>query len=268
MDVHHHPDLEHKEKKFKEYFLEFLMIFLAVTLGFFAESLRETLNDHSAEKEYIAHIKENLVSDTVNLNIWIPALYQRIRDFDTLINLLGTPGPTNRGSEMYYLARISTRIGSFVPSDNTILELKNSGNFRLIRKQNVIDELLEYEQIKDSYDGLYSIQLRENDLAYPLIGNLFDAKIFDMMLLISDTSSFNEKDFATGSKSYTLPPEGNPQLRNHDADKINLLIYYLHQRKSSFNGEILIMKKQKQKVNEMISLLDKEYNLKEKKTNK
>ncbi len=268
MEVHHHPDMEHKAKKFKEYFLEFLMIFLAVTLGFFAESLRENLNDHSSEKEYIEHIRENLVSDTTNLNIWIPALYQRMRDFDTLIQILEVPGPTNRGSEMYLLARISTRIGSFVPSDNTILELKNSGNFRLIRKQNVIDELLEYEQIKDSYEGLYSIQLRENDLTYPLIGNLFDATVFDKMLVISDTSKFNEKDFATGSKSYTQPPVGNPQLRNHDIDKINLLIYYLHQRKSSFNGEILIMKNQKQKVEELIKLLDKEYNLKEKKTNK
>jgi len=40
MEVHHHPDLHHKPKKWKEYFLEFLMIFLAVTLGFFAESYR------------------------------------------------------------------------------------------------------------------------------------------------------------------------------------------------------------------------------------
>lgn len=39
MEVHHHPHVE--KKNFKEYFLEFLMIFLAVTLGFFAESLRE-----------------------------------------------------------------------------------------------------------------------------------------------------------------------------------------------------------------------------------
>ncbi len=43
MEVHHHPDLHHKRKKFKKYFLEFLMIFLAVTMGFFAESLREKM---------------------------------------------------------------------------------------------------------------------------------------------------------------------------------------------------------------------------------
>ena len=34
MEVHHHPDLHHKPKAWKEYLLEGLMIFLAVTMGF------------------------------------------------------------------------------------------------------------------------------------------------------------------------------------------------------------------------------------------
>jgi hypothetical protein len=33
MEVHYHPNVE--KKNFKEYFLGFLMIFLAVTMGFF-----------------------------------------------------------------------------------------------------------------------------------------------------------------------------------------------------------------------------------------
>jgi len=44
MEVHHHPQVE--KKGFKEYFLEFLMIFLAVTLGFFAENIREKITEH------------------------------------------------------------------------------------------------------------------------------------------------------------------------------------------------------------------------------
>ncbi|HLX93198.1 MAG TPA: hypothetical protein VKR32_16050 [Puia sp.] len=43
MEVHHHSRVE--KKKFKEYFLEFLMIFFAVTMGFFAESYRKHLGD-------------------------------------------------------------------------------------------------------------------------------------------------------------------------------------------------------------------------------
>lgn len=40
MEVHNH-DLQHKKKRLEDYFLEFLMIFPAVTLGFFAEQIRE-----------------------------------------------------------------------------------------------------------------------------------------------------------------------------------------------------------------------------------
>ena len=50
MEVHHHPDLHRKKKNFKEYFLEFLMIFLAVTIGLFAENIREHLDDRYANK--------------------------------------------------------------------------------------------------------------------------------------------------------------------------------------------------------------------------
>lgn len=38
MEVHHHPHVE--KKGFKEYLLEGLMIFVAVTMGFFAETIR------------------------------------------------------------------------------------------------------------------------------------------------------------------------------------------------------------------------------------
>jgi hypothetical protein len=50
MEVHHHPDLHHKAKPWKEYFLEFIMIFLAVTMGFFADNIREHIVDAKKKK--------------------------------------------------------------------------------------------------------------------------------------------------------------------------------------------------------------------------
>jgi hypothetical protein len=44
MEVHHHPQVE--RKSFNEYILEGLMIFLAVTMGFFAENIRENISDN------------------------------------------------------------------------------------------------------------------------------------------------------------------------------------------------------------------------------
>jgi hypothetical protein len=65
MEVHHHPDLHHKKKNFKEYFLEFIMIFLAVTLGFFAESIRENISNRHKESKYM----KSLVSEYFN-KLW------------------------------------------------------------------------------------------------------------------------------------------------------------------------------------------------------
>ena len=86
MEVHHHPHVE--KKGFKEYFLEFLMIFLAVTLGFFAESLREHLVNIRKEKEYIISVKEDLLTDTSSLSHLIPEAQLQLDKLDSLCILL------------------------------------------------------------------------------------------------------------------------------------------------------------------------------------
>src|SRR5438552_3677787 len=69
MEVHHHPDLHHRSKKWKEYFLEFLMIFLAVTLGFIAENFRENIVNREKEKHYIENVIADLKTDTANITL-------------------------------------------------------------------------------------------------------------------------------------------------------------------------------------------------------
>src|SRR6476619_5083643 len=65
MEVHHHPDLHHRAKPWKEYFLEFIMIFLAVTLGFFAETVRERLSENSKAKELAESLYKEVYSDSL-----------------------------------------------------------------------------------------------------------------------------------------------------------------------------------------------------------
>ena len=43
MEVHHHAHHEHGKKNWKSYFWEFLMLFLAVSLGFYAENTRDVI---------------------------------------------------------------------------------------------------------------------------------------------------------------------------------------------------------------------------------
>ena len=44
------------------------MIFLAVTLGFFAKSLREHINDNQKREQYVQSLVEDLESDTARMD--------------------------------------------------------------------------------------------------------------------------------------------------------------------------------------------------------
>ena len=84
MEVHHHPQLEHKPKPWKEYLLEGLMIFLAVTMGFFAETLREHISDSNREQEFAKALYAELSADSIaaanNLHLRI----EKEKDLDYL----------------------------------------------------------------------------------------------------------------------------------------------------------------------------------------
>ena len=264
MEVHHHQHIE--KKSFKEYLLEGLMIFLAVSMGFIAENVREYLGDKTKEKEYIENIKKDLVRDTVNLNVWIAALYKRVESFDTLITILHQPGPTNKGQDLYYFARVATRSGRFETNLNSFNEMKNSGSTRLIKNRGVLNDMLDYEKNVYKYEQLGVLESKENEMVYPLIGSLFDAFIFDKMFVPSNMirNQMSEKDFATGSRFYIKRPAGNPQLRSSNPDQINQLIYFLHQRKATFFGQITILLTQKKQAINLIVVLNKEYHLENK----
>ena len=263
MEVHHHPNVE--KKNFKEYFLEFTMIFLAVTLGFIAENVRESISDKSKEKEYIASIKKDLAEDTSALNIWIPTLFKRVNDFDTLISLLQVQGVNPYGSDLYYYARLSTRSRIFSANNNTITELKNSGNFRLITNKKIIDRLTNFQKIIDSYVNLVAVDNKESEMLYPLLGSLFDATVFNKMIKADAKARAFSVDSVTASLALEnlIKPPGNPQLRPHNEDAVNQLIFDLHERKSSFVGEIRLLLFQKQNATVLIQSINKEYHLKD-----
>src|ERR1700733_14355377 len=87
MEVHHHPDLHHTKKKWKEYLLEFLMIFLAVTLGFFAETIRENISEKHREKDYIIGLISNIKNDTSDLKGLIIRNDLELKGIDSLMNI-------------------------------------------------------------------------------------------------------------------------------------------------------------------------------------
>src|SRR3954449_7195879 len=71
MEVHKHPHHVTHKKKWGEYLLEFLMLFLAVFLGFVAENIREHQVEKERELEFIKSLTIDLEDDVKGLNTMI-----------------------------------------------------------------------------------------------------------------------------------------------------------------------------------------------------
>src|ERR1700754_1076401 len=148
MEVHHHPDLHHKGKKhFKEYFLEFLMIFLAVTMGFIAENIREHLSDNSKENEYITGMIKDLKTDTASLNEIIRRGQWQLKGIDSLRHVSRSKlGDVKVQDSLYHFTtRYLFALNPFKSDDITLIQLRNAGGYRLIRKGGAVDSIAKYE---------------------------------------------------------------------------------------------------------------------------
>ena len=147
MEIHHSS---HSGKTFKGYFFEFLMLFLAVTLGFFAESLREHIVEKKREKDYMKEIVENLIYDTTRCS---RNLGENIRDVSGLDSLRtelkeAIGGKINSNALYYYTLKFTGDFGIAVFNTSAITELKNSGSLRLIANKELVNELSDYYERK------------------------------------------------------------------------------------------------------------------------
>ncbi len=192
MEVHHHPELPHSENKhLKEYILEFLMIFLAVTMGFIAESIREHLSDSSKEKEYITGLIKDLKVDTTNLNFTISRGRLQLKGIDTLRNI-----PKNKLSEIkvqdslfMYTTEYLFALNPFKSDDITMIQLRNAGGYRLIRKEGAVDSIALYESKNNMIDIQQSFLSAGVNKALDAANVVFDFNAFGKFrFLVRDVS--------------------------------------------------------------------------------
>jgi len=128
MEVHHHPHVE--KKKFKEYCFEFLMIFLAVTMGFFAESVRENISNNEHAKLLTRQLVKDLETDTLNLTRIINFEDSQRRTIDTLFFLLQQPIATADTKSIQQLIFNSYALELFNPSEGAISAIEKELNIK------------------------------------------------------------------------------------------------------------------------------------------
>lgn len=147
MEVHHHS---HKgNRKFKDYLSEGLMIFVAVTMGFFAESLRESIYISEREHHYINSLIDDLKQDQVSLNETIRENQGKVSLLDSLLSLSGQGSRASRDrSLLYRYSQNSVSFYSgFLSTDATMMQLKNAGGLQYISSHYVADSIANYDVV-------------------------------------------------------------------------------------------------------------------------
>jgi hypothetical protein len=208
MEVHHHAHPStgsgHR-KKWTHYFWEFLMLFLAVTLGFFVENEREHYIEHQRELQYMRSMLEDLRSDTTELTVQIRQRMERNLMIDSLIDLLAQPNTGENGNAIYYLGRVISPPISFFPNDRTIQQLKSAGGLRLIRNMEISNSIMSYDRkMRQSVFELGDEQQVRGE--YRQIANkIFSGPVFHQMMRTDEIKR----------------PVGNPTLFSEDKNLVN-----------------------------------------------
>jgi hypothetical protein len=146
MEVHHHPQLDHNPKPWKEYLLEGFMIFIAVMMGFIAENIRESIDNNEHARQLTLQLVHDLKADTAQLNyIWRNET-QIIKYNDTLLSLLQQPLEKTDTRQIQKLAANSHSMWPFHPSPGGMGAIKNELHLKQFSNSDIISYFSRYER--------------------------------------------------------------------------------------------------------------------------
>ncbi|TWI94840.1 hypothetical protein JN11_04622 [Mucilaginibacter frigoritolerans] len=146
MEVHHHPQLDHKPKPWKEYLLEGLMIFIAVMMGFIAENVREAITNHQHVKELTSQLVQDLKTDTAQLNEIYQFETNILKTDDSLVSVLQLPLKDEDIGHIQKLVANSHSISLFHPSAGAIFAIKNELHLKQFSSSKIISYIAAYER--------------------------------------------------------------------------------------------------------------------------
>jgi hypothetical protein len=245
MEVHHHPELHHKKKNFKEYFLEFLMIFLAVTLGFFAENIREHFSNKQNEQEYIISLVKNLQDDTADIKKTTKFISLELSGIDSLYNTSKDEFSrlAVQDSVYYFSMMYLNNINEFEQNDATIVQLRNAGGYRLIQKDHVADSIAVYERRNNDIKDQAKYYEDEFKMRYQYFNQIFDWK------------------YANEVYSSHKIPDNLPVAVTTDKEKINLYYNQCFMMRTTLMGYDDMLNNHLDYLIRIIKFLKNEYSL-------
>ena len=166
---------------------------------------------------------------------------------DSMINILNAPAQiAGNTGHLYFLARLAPRLNPLSTNNRTFEQLKNSGNFRLIRDINISNKIMSYYEKFPLMHLLESINETEFTEYKKVASKIFDPAVFLNMEGINDEIKRTDE---------------NPLLRSTDPEllqELSVFSVYMHGTKKGILANAAILKTSGA---ELIEYLQKEYHL-------
>jgi hypothetical protein len=222
------------------------MLFLAVFCGFLAEYQLEHVIENSREKQFMRSLLSDLSDDQTEITRILNRQEERSPMMDSLIHLLNSDNVRQHTADVYYFGRLASR-GTVLPYNNrTIDQMRNSGGFRLVRKENVANGIMEYYSALAEVKMLEQTDLDEQNQYRSLAVKVFNGGVLQSIIT---------------PESKVVKPSGNPPLRTYDKAVLGDLagwVHYMNNTRTSICSEL---KPIQQKGLNLTNLIKKEYQL-------
>ena len=256
MEVHHHAHHTGK-KNWKSYFWEFLMLFLAVTLGFFFENQREHYIENIRAKEFSKSLIQDLQNDITAIQRHTKTATMFIALADSLINLSPTKLEGRAAAQFSFYTRFMYWTGSIIWNRATFEQIKNSGGLRYFKNQQLLEKLMKYDGIINKIEmEAYNHQVRGNLLVNhinQIIEPAYHQKLSKYFLYSYDTISRD-----TIESLFPANPESLESKREEIRELLNMVVVQQRNLQKNIESD---WPQAEEMANELINDFKKEYHI-------
>ncbi len=243
MEVHHHPKVE--KKNFSEYFLEFIMIFLAVTLGFFAENIREHYTEKSKTRQYLQAYRDELLQHRVIYDKYIKGFQEKVVVCDSMKNIFYEKHENERIGDVARLLIPSLRLSDVPLSTASYDQIVSAGALKNIDNILLRDSMSEYKgQIEEmkNYNGHLIQHLMQNT---ELVGELSD---FHDVLTADTTESFDQMTHIPSMQPFDI-------LTNEQRRRI---VFFYEQHIFKAQSDLLLLRSLKKSNKNLLMMVNEQ----------
>ena len=251
MEVHAHTHTA--RKKWTHYFWEFLMLFLAVSLGFYAENTREVILHKKEVKTQLNSMLSDLQSDITLFDSVTDRNSYGAQMADSLIEMLHSD--ITNTPEIYFSARtVTANVGYYYTNSKSFDQLKSAGLLRYIKNKDLLDSIggyyVSFQWLANQIDLL---RLKLDEIHK---GNtrLFESYVFQQMMSIKIMST------SLGGQRTTInKPAVKPNLLSVDAKDINTVSLNYHYYSATIKFYIRMGNALQSRAKKLIQTIKKEY---------